>query len=162
MIQRIQKAVFFSVVLIAFLAVSCATVKEQSFKSEGAKYNFAFICDFTVFKEKIYQQLIEKYRNQASIDLLELNKFKDIDPRKYNVILIMDYCSSGSPSTNAAASFAKNPEDKKKVVLFVSLGNGTLQSNSSGIDAVSSASKLGNVDKVVEEISKKIDQIIAK
>jgi hypothetical protein len=156
--KNILSVVLFSIIFI----LSCSGMKDQIVKSEGAKYNFVFLSDYTSFKEKINQQLIEKYKKQANIDLLDLKKFRDIDPKKYNVILIMDYCSAGSPSTDAAATFAKNPEDKNKIVFFVSVGNGTLQHNSSGVDAVSSASKLDKVDNIVAEISKKIDQIISK
>ncbi len=150
-------------IMFIILAVSCAgrQIKEESFKSEGAKYNFVFVSDPTVFKETIHQKLIEKYKGQANIDLLGIDKLKDIKANNYNIILIMDTCIAGSPSSKSLNSFISNTDDKRKIVLFVSAGS-SYKFSSSGIDAITSASKVEKTDAVYSEISRKIDQIISE
>jgi hypothetical protein len=155
--------IFSLILLVAIsIAASCTrNIKETKITAESAKYNFVFASDSTEFKDSIRGKLIAKYSGQANIDLVNIDKIKDIKAKDYDVILIIDTCIGGARGNTSLNSFLTNLENNKKTVLFITAGDSDWKFNDKRIDAITSASKIENIEPIYSQISKKIDQIIA-
>jgi hypothetical protein len=149
-------------IIILSLVTSCSrNIKETKITTENAKYNFIFASDSSEFKDNIRQKLITKYSTQANIDLVNIDKIKELKTKDYDVILIMDTCMGGTRLNESLNSFLKHIEDNKNIVLLLTSGDSDWKYSNKVIDAITSASKLEDEELIYLKILKKIDQIIA-
>jgi hypothetical protein len=151
----------FVLIILLFFTVSCIkNIKENKITTGNAKYNFMFASDSSEFKDSIREKLIAKYSGEASINLVNIDKIKDIKAKDYDVILIMDTCVAGARGNTSMDSFLTNLKDNKNVVLFITYGGSDCTYSNKGIDAITSASKIDDSEINYQKISKQIDKII--
>ncbi len=134
---------------------------EQSYTNKNAQYDFLFASDFTEFKNSITQKLVDKYKDRANIYVINTGNLSNRNADDYDVIVIMDTCRNNLPTEPSLNSFFSSADNKNKIILYVSANSGSCNADFPDIDAITTASKVQNGDSVFDEISGKIDLIIA-
>lgn len=157
----IVRALVVSVFFLSFY--SCTRgVNETRLSHEDSSFSMIIASDSSEFKDSIRERVIEKYRNEASFEIVNIKKLNKIDPMDYDVVLIMDTClawSGFNPSLNA---FLEDNDSKDNIVLFMTAGDPDWEYSYQGVDAITSASVVENEDVKFIEIGRQIDQIIIK
>ena len=157
-----KKTIHYVLILSVIFTASCTrNVKEQKILTDNAKCNLIFAGDVSAFKDDIRQKLIDKYKTHANIYIIGNDKLKELDPRKYDSIVIMNTCIAGSPSCRDLQTFINSNGRNNKIILFVTANNRSWKYSYNGVDAITAASKYGNPELIAQEISGRIDGIIA-
>jgi len=156
--------VYWMVVLICCgLAASCARqLQETRISAPDARLNFIIAGDASEFKDSIRSRLIDRYKPYCTIEVVNINKLKEIDPDAYDAVLIMDTCMADTRFNPSFKAFVDKLEDQDKVVLFLTAADPDWEFSYGDIDAITSASVMENEEMVVSRITEKIDAIIAK
>lgn len=149
-----------AIVALAFLASCTRNVKETQFTTENVKFNLLVAGDSSDFKDRVRNRIIARYRKNGNIDVVNINKLKNIRPEDYDVILIMDTCIGCEDFNWSMKSFLDRLEDNNNVVLFMTAGNPHYEYSYGGVDAITSASRIANEEEIFTELSEEIDRII--
>ncbi len=153
-----------NVALIVFLflfIVSCTrNVTETQFITENTKFNLIIAGDSTDFKDRIRKKIITRYRKHGNIDVVNLNKLKNIRPEDYDVILIMDTCIAWGDFNWSMKRFLKKLKERDRVVLFMTAANPNWEYTYRDVDAITSASRIENEETIFAELSVEIDKVI--
>ena len=150
-----------AIVALAFLASCTRNVKETQFTTENAKFNLLVAGDSSDFKDRVRNRIIARYRKNGNIDVVNINNLKDIRPKDYDVILIMDTCIGCEDFNWSMKSFLDRLEDNNNVVLFMTAANPNYEYSYGSVDAITAASKIANEEEILTELSEEIDKIIA-
>ena len=145
---------------MAFLVSCSRNVKETKFTTENAKFNLLVAGDSSDFKDRVRNRIIAQYRKKGNIDVVNINNLKDIRPEDYDVILIMDTCIGCEDFNWSMKSFLDRLEDNNNVVLFMTAGNPHYEYSYGSVDAITSASRIANEEKIFTELSEEIDRLI--
>jgi len=160
-ILLLQKIIIIPIALFSLVLSCTRNIKENKIITENAKYNFIFVSDSSEFKDNIRQKLVGKYRTQANINEVNIDKLKDLKIKDYDVIVILDTCMGWGNLNDSMNSFLNRIESNKNVVLFLTAGDSDWKYSNKGIDAITSASKSGDEEIIYSKIANKIDQIIS-
>jgi hypothetical protein len=156
-----KESVLAVVIIIFLFAISCArNIKENRFVNENTNLKLVIADDSSNFKESIRDRLIAKYKSRANIQLISIQQLKGISSDDYDVIVIMDPCRVFTTFNWSFKKFLNKTEDRKNVVLSVTAANPHWQYSYKDVDAITSASRKVNEEKIFIEISDKIDKII--
>lgn len=161
--MNIKSIIHLPVIILTalFFIVSCTrNIKEYKIEAENAKYNFIFASDSSEFKDNIREKLVSRYKNQANINLVNIEKIKDINAHDYDLVLIMDTCFGGTRLNTSLNSYLDGLKNTDNTVLFITAGDNDWKYSYKDIDAVTSASEIRKEEQVYREIADKIDSII--
>lgn len=136
-------------------------VKELSYNPDGDQKIILASVRGSDFKERIIQTLAEKYKDDYSVVVINLDEYQQIADKSYDVIVLMDENQAGMRFSGKVKKIA-DKLDKEKTILFVTAGDPDWELDHKGYDTVSSASKTEKVDEVVQELSEKIEAILEK
>ena len=141
---------------------SCtSSVMETRIAHENPLFNMIIASDSSEFKDSIRSQVIQQYQNQGNIEIVNIKRLKDIDPNDYDVVLIIDTCLAWSGFNPALNTFLEDNPSKHNVVLFMTAGDPDWAYSYQGVDAITSASVMENVEVKFQEITEQINAIIA-
>jgi hypothetical protein len=153
---------FLAIVALAFFASCTRNVKETQFTTENAKFNLLVAGDSSDFKDRVRNRIIAQYRKNGNIDVVNINKLKNIRPEDYDVILIMDTCIGCEDFNWSMKSFLDRLEDNNNVVLLMTTGYSHYEYSYGGVDAITSASRIANEEEIFTRLSEEIDKIIGE
>jgi flavodoxin len=160
-----QRKVNFLVMGVVLLVYACSgNIQEKKMENPGAKFRLLIAViegRASEFKEAVIQQMIEKYKDTCAIDVLNVSQTEQITQKQYDVVLLIDRCKWGMKFNSTFKKLAAEL-DQKKLVVFITAGDADWKYSDNGIDAVTSASKNGKEQDVVQEIAKKIDAVLNK
>jgi len=118
--------------LMVIIFSSCS-IKEITINNLNAPHKIVIASSRSDFKNSIRDKVIKQYSDNCYIEVINLEMKKYID----------------------------SLSDKKKVVLFLSAGDEELKYSYNGVDAISSASDVAEEEKVIQEITGKIDLLLS-
>ncbi len=159
--ERTKYFVVATIIATLFVLTACArNLKETKFTVQNAKLNIVIAGDSSKFKDDIRKKVIEKYKRQCNISVVNINKLKTIRLDNYDAVIIMDTYMMLSMFNRSVKKYINSLKDKGKVVLFMTTGDPDSDFSYRNVDAITSASKRQNIDNVVKDITAKIDTII--
>ena len=159
-----QPRLFFLIVLCLGLLFnfSCAPrFQEKSFVAENPVFELLICVEPSEFKDQVITRLIDRYKIYGNIDLVGIKTLKNLQCEAYDAVLIMDSCEARAIFNFPLKSFLEKSEHCGNVILLMTANDPEWQYHYAGLDAVTSASVVGEEDRVVNEISGKIDELIA-
>ena len=150
--------------LISFLFLplySCTRgVKETRLSHEDAQFSMIIASDSSEFKDTIRNRIIQRYQNDGTIDVVNIQRLREINPLDYDVVLIIDTTLAWSGFNPSLNTFLEDHEYKDNVVVFMTAADPDWTYSYQGVDAITSASVVENEDLKVEEIAQQINQIL--
>ncbi|MGD9210256.1 MAG: hypothetical protein PVI90_05740 [Desulfobacteraceae bacterium] len=150
-------------ILNVLILISCAApIAQKSIVTPNAKFNILIASDGSEFKNVIHNRLIERYKDQCSINNIALKEINKVDSEKYDVIIVMDSCMAMSGFNLRVKKFLDNVSTNENLVLVMTAGDPDWQFNYNGVDAITSASVMENEEKVFILLTMQIDHIIAE
>ena len=158
----------FPVLLILLFAIiltgsSCSKkLMEQNFLFKKVSKTMLIAGDGSDFKDKVRGEVIQAYKNEYNFDIVNIDKLKTIDSLKYDLIIIMDTTMAWGGFNPSFKNFLDCSHNKKKTVLFMTASDPDWQYSYKGIDAVTSASYVENIDTAFAKIKKEIEAIKLK
>ena len=162
-IQFIKFTVFYTwaLVLCLFLlfSSSCARgIKETRLSQEDPSFSMIIASDSSEFKDSIRNRIVRHYQDHGNIEIINIKRLKAINPLDYDVVLIIDTTLAWSGFNPSLNTFLKANEYKKNVVVFMTAADPDWTYSYQGVDAITSASVLENIDVKFEEIRQQIDR----
>ena len=118
--------------------------------------------DSSAFKDSIRNRIIQQYQDEGSIDVVNIKRLKEVNPLDYDVVLIIDTCLAWSGFNPSLNTFLEDNQTKDNVVVFMTAGDPDWTYSYKGVDAITSASVVENVEVKVKEILRQIDHILAE
>lgn len=150
-----------SAVLCMFVISSCShKLDEIRVVPQGHKYSMLIAGDSSEFKDSVRDKIIEKYRGECAIHVVNINALSKEDAQSYDVVLIMDTCMAWSGFNPALKSFLNHDENLGKTVLSMTAGDPDWQYSYKGVDAITSASVIDNQDRFFSRIDDQIQRIL--
>ena len=143
--------------------ISCTRgVKEAKLSREDPSFTMIIASDSSAFKDSIRNRIIQQYQDEGSIDVVNIKRLKEVNPLDYDVVLIIDTCLAWSGFNPSLNTFLEDNQTKDNVVVFMTAGDPDWTYSYKGVDAITSASVVENVEVKVKEILRQIDHILAE
>ena len=161
--SRLQasKWVVAGIIFLLLLFSSCSKkIPEQRFVTENAQYDLLITGVTSEFKADIISRIIDRYKDQGNVDLIDLNKLDQLQCGDYDAILVMDSVQAGSLFNFSLKSFLKKTENCKNIVLLYTAGDPDWKYQYHELDAITSASMVEDQDRVFNELTYAIDVLI--
>jgi menaquinone-dependent protoporphyrinogen IX oxidase len=164
-IQFLKFTVFhtWALVLCLFLlfSFSCTRgIKEKRFSQEDPSFAMIIASDSSAFKDSIRDKIIRHYQDDGNIELINIKRLKEINPLDYDVVLIIDTTLAWSGFNPSLNTFLENHEYKQNVIVFMTAADPNWTYSYQGVDAITSASVMKNIDVKFEEIRQQIDRCL--
>ncbi len=161
---KMKNAVLICMLFIIPLVASSCTNKliEQNFLFKKVSKTMLIAGDSSDFKDKVREQIITAYKDEYNFEVVNIDKLKTVDSHKFDLIVIMDTILAWGGFNPSFKSFLDSKFNKEKTVLFLTAGDPDWQYSYKGIDAVTSASYVENIDTAVSKIKKEIEKIKIK
>jgi len=151
------------IILVLMFTLSCAKqIPEQQFAAENAKFDLLIGGVTSEFKDNIVSRLVDRYKDQGNINLVDYDKLQQVQCEDYDVILVVDDSEAWTLWNFSLKSFLKKTENCNNIVLFITAGDPDWKYRYKDLDAITSASIVGEEDKVFNELTAKIDGMISK
>jgi hypothetical protein len=148
-------------ICLAILGFSCrAGVQEEVHENPEASHKILITGTSSDFKAIIIQGLLERYGDACQIEILPSDDLIGIEPADYDAIVIMDELRMGRTFGGKPRELARQVDDKRKVILFVTAGKEDWRYSAEGIDAITAASKAGKEGEALESIAERIDWVL--
>lgn len=133
-------------------------VPSYSVESENSKYNLLIATQGSAYKRALVDSIIEKLKNrEIAVKVIDVSALLDVDVEKWNAIVILHTWESWRPQQDAMRFVHRNQNASNTIVLSTS-GQGDLKIK--GIDGMTSASNLADVDKDAAEIVRRINLLV--
>lgn len=152
-----------ALLVILFLTfTSCSSkVTKESIVIKDSVYKIVIASDQSDYKDAIRGMLIEKYKKNSSIEIVNIEDLGKIDDKNYDVVVILDTCMAWSGFNPSLKSFIDRKKENN-TVLFISAGDPDWKYSYKGVDAITSASEMELKDDTYKKIVEQIDKIIGK
>ncbi|AEP28822.1 hypothetical protein [Brumicola nitratireducens] len=133
-------------------------VPSFTIKSENSIYNLLIATQGSAYKRSLVDGVIEQLKNRPfNITVIDVSALADVNTEEWTAIVILHTWESWRPQQDAMSFVHRNPDADNTIVLSTS-GQGDLKIK--GIDAITSASNMADVDKDVAKIMRRIDLLV--
>ncbi|MBW1897994.1 MAG: hypothetical protein JRI61_02930 [Deltaproteobacteria bacterium] len=157
----IRYLLFAALMVIIFFSCS-RNIKEITINNMNASHKIVIASNGSDFRDSIRDKVIKEYSDNCYIEVINLDKLQTVEYDRFDAILVMDAIIAWGGFNPEMKNYIDSLDDKKKVVLFLSAGDEELKYSYNGVDAISSASVVEEEDKVVKEITGKIDMLLSE
>lgn len=160
-VRRPSIAGLLGILLICTATACTRSLKEQEFKNPQARIDLLIAGNASPYKDAIREAVIQKYRRQANIRVINIDKLGKIVPSHYQAILIMDTCHAWTRFNQTVKAFLDRPAAKGRVVWFMTVDDTDEVYQHAGVDAITAASVVTNQERVVARLTRQIDAILS-
>lgn len=162
--KRFLKIVIISLVLIfGFLiwykyTYSMDIIAERQINESSASKKILIASQGSEYKNALVDALIENLTEEdVFIQVIDVTTINTIEPAEWDLLIILHTFEIWKPQKDAA-QFLANHYDKSKMIVLATSGSGDLAID--GIDGITGASLLDEVDAKKEIIVKRAKQIL--
>ena len=111
------------------------------------------------FKNSLTNNIINYYRKDSIyIKVIDVSKLNEIDLKKFKTILLIHTWENLKPPVEVEKFIEINTKIKKKIIIYSTSGNGSYKMEH--VDALTGESNIEDVEKVSDQIIKKIDALL--
>ncbi|OHD66169.1 MAG: hypothetical protein A2176_07975 [Spirochaetes bacterium RBG_13_51_14] len=160
--KTIVDSIAVSLCVIFFLHCG-KNIREMEAGPAHAKHKIIIAAFYSDFKETIVEGLVDRLKDKAMVTVVPLNKLEDIDVSAYHAVAIIDSLRAWKLFNVRTRSFIekiKDPEEKKKIILFLSAGNPKKNYNIAGVDSITAASVRDSNREIVDALAAKIEAVL--
>jgi hypothetical protein len=162
--MKISRNIIIVVALSALFTLQCVkSIRETEVGPADAKHKIVIAAYYSDFKNAVTRGLVNRFRDKAKITVIPLEKFGKIDPYRYDVVVVIDALMAWqmfNPWTRSVIRKLDGPEEKKKLVLYLTAADPKKNYKFMDIDCITSASQPDREGEIVEEISSRINGMI--
>ena len=166
--MSMRKKVTLGVVLVGLTIISSLTwynikysmefVPSFTVKSENSKNKLLIATQGSTYKRSLVAGIIEQLKSrQIDITVIDVSALSNVKLEEWTAVVILHTWESWRPQQDAMLFIHRNQNADNTIVLSTS-GQGELKID--GVDAITSASNMADVDKDVAEIIHRIDLLM--
>lgn len=129
---------------------------------DGSMQSILIASQESEFKSALVEAITQKLESEkCCLKITNLKKILKEKPSNYEVIVIINSCWAGQ-QTRIAEKFLKNltENEKQKVIVITTANSVDWKNKITGIDAITSASKMNNVNLLSADIVTKIKKLL--
>jgi hypothetical protein len=152
-------------IFISALLCQCGKGVRESEAGPGAEKKILIAAYSSEFKKNIAQGLADKYRDRSKVTVVPMRSLVAVDYRKYDVLVIIDALMAWQMFNVYSGPFimkVKEPEEREKIVMYLTAGNPKEHYKFQGIDCITGASVMNGEGEAIDKISGKIDAVLGK
>ncbi len=115
------------------------------------------------YKDRITQGLVDRYKDRSRVTVMPIEKLNSVEYKKYDALVVIDALMAWQMFNVRTRWFIggiKDPEEKKKIVLFFTAGKPSANYSVMGVDCITGASTINTEAEVISNISERIDRIL--
>ncbi len=115
------------------------------------------------YKDRVARGLEERYRESCRVSMVPIEKLDSVEYKKYDALVVIDALLAWQMFNARTRWFigrVKEPEEKKKIVLFFTAGKPSPKYSVMGVDCITGASEMNAEAEVVRKLSERIDGIL--
>jgi len=115
------------------------------------------------YKDRVARSLEERYRDSCRVSMVPIEKLASVEYKKYDALVVIDALLAWQMFNARTRWFigrVKEPEEKKKIVLFFTAGKPSPKYSVMGVDCITGASEMNAEAEVVRKLSERIDAIL--
>ena len=143
--------------LLAAALLVCIVFSVYAVEKEGSRMVF-IVTQKSKFKKKLLVAINERLeKEELLIKVINLKDLSNMSDEDYAALLFIGSSQPNHQSKKMNKYISDlNVEERKKIVLYETSGNGQWRTSLTGVDAVTSASDMNKMSDVVDEILDKI------
>lgn len=155
---------FTSLLVLLLFDVSCASSQliepRQINQTEGAK-RVLIATRPSDFKKQITDRLIENYQHHHSLRIAEITELTDIQPDNYDAMVVMGARMGFLMFSARERRFLRHLPNKERLILVMTAASSDWEWDRDDVDVITCASTEANVDPIYNEVSKRLDTLLA-
>lgn len=165
--SRKQKIIITAVSILVLVAAFAIWFKIEYSMGEAASYQLnsqkhnaklLIATQDSEFKNAVTNELVAHYkRDSIFIDVIDVSSLKDIDPSKYDAMVLIHTWENLSAPSSVEQFIKRTSESKGKIIDLTTSGQGTYKTK--GIDAIAGESILKDTTMYAKKIIVKIDSL---
>lgn len=149
--------VLFSLMLLA----SCSHhLKEIRLVPQITEHRLLIAGDSSEFKDSVRDKIIETYKSNTEITVINIKDLPKVDAAPYDAVLIMDTCMAWSGFNPSLKSFLDKDENRAKTVLSMTAADPGWKYSFKDVDAITSASRVENMEAFYSRINDGLQKIM--
>jgi hypothetical protein len=145
---------------LALLAACAGKVVETRLTVPAARYDLVIASDASPFKERLRERLIARFREQGNIAVVDLGSLAGLRVEDVDAVLVLDSCRAWGRHNRTLERFLKRTTDKGKLVVLMTAADPGWRYQPPGVDAITAASRLEDVDALARALSARLDRIL--
>ena len=134
-------------------------LKEERYTTEDARLELLIAGDASTFKDSLRQRRIDHYRPYSNIDVVNIDKLRQVDTADDDVVVIMDTCPAQSRLNPSTKGFLDRIDDRCKVEVLMTADDPDWEFTYLGVDALTAVSKPDEEKQIFERLRTDIDRI---
>jgi hypothetical protein len=115
------------------------------------------------YKDRVAQGLADRYKGRSRVTMVPIEKLNSVEYKNYDALVVIDALMAWqifNPRTRWFVGKIKEPEERKKIVLFFTAGKPSENYSVMGVDCITGASTINTEAEVISKISERIDRIL--
>jgi menaquinone-dependent protoporphyrinogen IX oxidase len=140
-------------------------VRETELGREGSGRKILIAAYPSEYKKKVAEGLAERYKDRARVTVVPMRKLDSVDYRSYDALVLIDALMAWQMFNIYTRSFitkVREPEQQKKIVLFLTAGDPKPNQRFQDIDCITGASVINTEADAISRISGKVDAVLKK
>jgi hypothetical protein len=146
---------------LPFLAQCSKNMREVG--PADAKKKIVIATMSSEYKDRITQGLADRYKGRTRVTMVPIDRLNSLEVKKYDALVIIDALLAWQMFNARTRWFIggiKDPDEKKKIVLFFTAGKPSPDYSVMGVDCITGASEMKEEAEVIRKISERIDGIL--
>jgi hypothetical protein len=169
--SKLLNTLFFLILIISLFQVYCSVphrvlpqkdMPASELNEPSLDKKVLVASRYSEFKEAVIEKLKEAFKDQpVYIKFIGLGDLEQEDAKRYNAVVMINKCMAWQMDRNVIG-FVKRYKDQGNMIVLTTSGDGNWLPKMEGrnFDAISSASKQANVDKVAGQIIDKVNSFV--
>jgi hypothetical protein len=142
---------------------ACArSVPEIRHVAVNARFTLLIASDASAFKDAVRGRIFDYYKSNSNVEVVNIARLKTFQAEDFDAVLIIDTCMGWSQFNPSMKTFLDGVSDPAHVVLFMTVDDTDWEFSYRGVDAITSASRLEDEDRVATNLIRKIDTILQR
>lgn len=149
---------------IAFLAQCGKSIRGEA-GPDASKKRIMIAVYSSEYKKKLARDLADRYRDRSNVTVIPMRRLGSVDYRSFDALVLIDALMAWKMFNVYSTSFimqVKEPEERGKIVLYLTAANPKENYRLQGIDCITGASVMNNNENDVNRISEKLDAVLRK
>ncbi len=158
-----RRTLYFGGLSLVILAGCARGLSGNDIGPEDAPKKMVLAVYSTEYKDKIAEGLVDRFKSTVKITQVSVRDLKRVDPKDFDVLVIVDQLMAWQIFNFDSIGFIRNlesPDERRKVVLYLTAGSPKDGYKFQGIDAMTGATAVNREGEAIDMISKRVNLLL--
>ena len=148
---------------LVFFTLTCSGkqhIQPKPINSGEGSSSILIVTRPSEFKARVVDKLVNRYRNRATLTLIDLKDLDSIQTSDYDALVVMGARMGFLLLSAKERRFLRRLEEPKKLILVMTAAANDWEWDRDDIDVITCASNFRNVQPLYREVIERLDKIL--